>query len=324
LNDKTNQLIVIEPAKVYDVFTTPNGVAALLEQINADALAIVPDLSTDKSRKAIASVAYKVSQTKSYLDGLGKEVTDKLKELPKTVDANRKHLRDTLDALRDTVRKPLTDWEVEQARLEAERVAKVAAEKLAAEIEHAHEIGLLMNTEFDRKQAEEKAEAERIQKARDQAIAEAAATAAREAAEKAAKAQAEAVERQAAAERERVERERLAAIAAAEKAESDRRAAEERHARELADREAKAKQDAARAVAAERERAESEQRRIKAEEDAKKAAEAKAAENKEHQRKINSAIVADLTSQAGLTVDQAKAVVKAVLSGSVANVSIKY
>jgi len=219
LSEKGNQLVTIEPKKVYEVFTTPNGVHALLEQINSDALAIVPDLSTDKSRKAIASVAYKVSQTKSYLDGLGKEVTDKLKELPKTVDANRKHLRDTLDALRDKVRQPLTDWEAEQARIEAERVAKEAAEKLAQEIEQAHEIGLLMNAEFDRKRAEELAEAKRIQEERERQIAESAATAAREAAEKAAKEKAEALEKQACEEREIAFSKRLAAVFAAEQAE---------------------------------------------------------------------------------------------------------
>lgn len=51
------------------------------------------------------------------------------------IDAARKKARDTLDALRDEVRKPLTDWEAEQERIEQER--KDAEERARAEAEAA-------------------------------------------------------------------------------------------------------------------------------------------------------------------------------------------
>lgn len=318
------QLVVIEPTKAYDVFTTPNGLHELLAKIDSDALSIAPDLSTATGRKAIASNAYRVAQTKTYLDGLGKEITDKLKELPKIVDANRKYARETLDALKEKVRQPLTEWEAEQERIEAARKAEEEAAKLREEIERCHELALFMNAEYDREREEKRKAAEQARIEHERRIAEEAAERARLEAEAKAKAEREEIERKTREAAEAAERAKREAIEAAEKAERDRKAAEERHARELAEREAKAKADAERAVREERERAEAEQRRIQAEQEAKAKAEAKAAANKEHQRKVNASIVAALTLHTGITDDQAKAVVKAVLSGQVERMTINY
>lgn len=317
MTEKSTQLVTIEPTKAYDVFTTPNGLVELLAQINRDALSIAPDLSTDKGRKAIASNAYRVAQTKTYLDNLGKEITDKLKELPKLVDANRKYARETLDALKDEVRKPLTDWETEQARIEAEKKAAEEVAKLREEIERCHELGLLMNAEFDRKRAEELAEAKRQQEERDRQIAEAAAQAAREAAEREAKEKAEAIERQAREERERAERERIAAQMAAEKAEKDRIEAEERHAREWKEAAERAERQAKEAAEAMRKRIEEEAER-QAEERRKREA------NVAHKKKINRAALDAIIKEAGISEEQGKAVITAIISGLVPNVSINY
>src|SRR3546814_10114176 len=78
------------------------------------------DVQTKKGRDAIASIAYKVAKSKTYLDGVGKELTDSAKELPKKIDATRKLVRDTLDAWKDEVRTPLTEWEqAEESRVAA-------------------------------------------------------------------------------------------------------------------------------------------------------------------------------------------------------------
>ncbi|EGT6367902.1 cell envelope biogenesis protein TolA, partial [Escherichia coli] len=53
-------------------------------------MSFVPDITTAKGRKEIAYLAYKVAQTKTYLDGLGKDLVAELKEIPKLIDANRK------------------------------------------------------------------------------------------------------------------------------------------------------------------------------------------------------------------------------------------
>ncbi|MDM3785325.1 hypothetical protein O9499_02545, partial [Proteus mirabilis] len=98
-----NELVVIEQATALDLFTAPEKVNQMLEHIKSlaeeERKELDSDFSVAKNRKAFASLAYKVAQTKTYIDKEGKAVVDKLKELPKKVDASRKIFRDELDAL---------------------------------------------------------------------------------------------------------------------------------------------------------------------------------------------------------------------------------
>jgi len=99
----------------------------ILARIEAEVRSHAPDLTTDRGRKAIASLAYKVSQSKTALDNAGKKLTEDQKQAIAAVDAARKKIRDRLDALRDEARKPLTDWEAaEDAR--AERIKKTLSD----------------------------------------------------------------------------------------------------------------------------------------------------------------------------------------------------
>lgn len=134
------QLVVIEPTTAVALFTEGQGVAELLADIRQKATSLVPDITTAKGRKEIASIAHAVARTKTYLDGLGKEQTDKFKEIPKRIDANRKQIRDTLDALKDEVRAPLTQYEAaEEARVAAlqSRLARLNELGSSASIEIA-------------------------------------------------------------------------------------------------------------------------------------------------------------------------------------------
>lgn len=123
MNDMTpNELVAIDPANALTVFTTPNAIDPLLERVRSEIDAFVPDVTTDKGRKAIASMAYKVARAKTYLDDAGKVLADQQKEIPKKIDACRKRIRDTLDKWRDEVRAPLTEWEdAEKARVDAHK-----------------------------------------------------------------------------------------------------------------------------------------------------------------------------------------------------------
>lgn len=136
----TTQLVVIEPTTAVALFTEGLGVAELLADIRQKATSLVPDTTTAKGRKEIASIAHAVARTKTYLDGLGKEQTDKFKEIPKRIDANRKQIRDTLDALKDEVRAPLTQFEeADSARVAAlqSRLARLNELGTSASIEIA-------------------------------------------------------------------------------------------------------------------------------------------------------------------------------------------
>lgn len=134
------QLVVIEPTAAVTLFTEGDGIDAMLDDIRKQAASLVPDVTTAKGRKEIASVAYAVAKTKTYLDGLGKDLTAQYKAIPARIDANRKLIRDTLDALKDEVRAPLTQYEeAETARVEAlqARLARLNELGSAASIEIA-------------------------------------------------------------------------------------------------------------------------------------------------------------------------------------------
>lgn len=92
---------------------------AILKRIETDALAVAPDLSTATSRKAIASLAFKVARSKTALDDIGKDISEEARKKVDTVNAKRKAARDRLDALKAKVRAPLDEWEA----TEAQRVA---------------------------------------------------------------------------------------------------------------------------------------------------------------------------------------------------------
>lgn len=111
-------LTVLEQKSPIELFKD-NGLDPVLEAITNEVKAFVPDLTTDKGRKEIASLAYKVSKSKTYLDDLGKDLVSEWKEQSKKVDNERKRVREYLDNLRDEVRKPLTEFEErEEARLQ--------------------------------------------------------------------------------------------------------------------------------------------------------------------------------------------------------------
>ena len=114
-------LIIQLPAKekALEVFSTANGIDPFLKAIRDEVDVFIPDVSNKKGRDEIASIAYKISRSKSAIDDIGKNLVADLKELPKKIDAERKRVRDLLDTWRDEVRKPLTDWEeAEKVRVE--------------------------------------------------------------------------------------------------------------------------------------------------------------------------------------------------------------
>lgn len=110
----TAELAVIEKKDIVSVFTTENGVDVLFDRLANEVRAEVPDLMTKKGRDRIASLAYKVSKSKGVVDEHGKELVSAEKARLALIDADRKKWRDKCDALRDEIRKPLTDWENEE------------------------------------------------------------------------------------------------------------------------------------------------------------------------------------------------------------------
>jgi septal ring factor EnvC (AmiA/AmiB activator) len=102
------------------VFTEPGAIEPWLDHVRKNVADFVPDLTTARGRANIKSIAFEVTKSKTYLTKVGKELADEQKAIPKLIDATRKHITDTLEALATEVRKPLTDWEI----ADEERVAR--------------------------------------------------------------------------------------------------------------------------------------------------------------------------------------------------------
>ncbi|ELH2308883.1 TPA: hypothetical protein PRT57_004846 [Escherichia coli] len=317
-------LVVIEKKNAMAVFTNNDQLDPLIEAIEKEARSLVPDVTTKKGRDAIASMAHKVARSKTYIDNAGKALVAELKALPKQIDESRRVVRERLDALKDEVRRPLTEWEAEQERIKAEEAmnalhAEALAmneefdRQLAARIESDHEMALLMNDAFDREQAEKKAEAERQRIAREEEIQrQAEEKAKREAAEQAQREidAAAAREREAILAKERAEREQREA---AERAEREKQAAveaERRKAQEEADR--------IRREAEQREQARLAEEKRKADEQARREADVK------HRKAVGTEIVKALLANTSLTRDQAIEVLTAVKDGRIPHTGISY
>lgn len=317
-------LVVIEKKNAMAVFTNNDQLDPLIEAIEKEARSLVPDVTTKKGRDAIASMAHKVARSKTYIDNAGKDLVAELKALPKQIDESRRVVRERLDALKDEVRRPLTEWEAEQERIKAEEAMNVLhAEalamneefdrQLAARIESDHEMALLMNDAFDREQADKAAEAERQRIAHEEEIKRlAAAAAAREVEQRAQREREEAAHREAVlkAQAEQAERDR---IAAEQKAEADKQAAieaERRKAQEEADR--------IRREAEQREQARLAEEKRKADEQARREADVK------HRKAVGTEIVKALLANTSLTRDQAIEVLTVVKDGRIPHTGISY
>ncbi|HCM3839270.1 hypothetical protein [Klebsiella quasipneumoniae] len=317
-------LVVIEKKNAMAVFTNNDQLDPLIEAIEKEARSLVPDVTTKKGRDAIASMAHKVARSKTYIDNAGKDLVAELKALPKQIDESRRVVRERLDALKDEVRRPLTEWEEEQERIKAEEAmnalhAEALAmneefdRQLAARIESDHEIALLMNDAFDREQADKAAEAERQRIAHEEEIKRmAAAAAAREVEQRAQREREEAAHREAVlkAQAEQAERDR---IAAEQKAESEKIAAveaERRKAQEEADR--------IRREAEQREQARLAEEKRKADEQARREADVK------HRKTVGTDIVKALVANTSITRDQAIEVLTAIKDGNIPHTGISY
>lgn len=87
------------------------GLGQFFDAVSAEVTAEVPDLTTRKGRERIASLAAKVSKSKTAVEKPGRDYLKRLKEMPKVVEAELREFVTKMDALRDATRQPLTDWE---------------------------------------------------------------------------------------------------------------------------------------------------------------------------------------------------------------------
>lgn len=229
------------------------------EAIKAETDKLVPDLTTEKGRAAIKAMAFKVTKTKTAIDDAGKLLKEEAQATVNKVDAARREIKTRLEALRDDVRKPLTEWEAREEERIAACDALIERIKAAAVVSMDDTVATVAN-----RLANVKAFAldeGQFQSSLPLALAQQEATVtalisahARLVKEEADRAELERL-RAEAAEREAKERAEAEAKAAAEAAERERQEAEARAARAAEEQQAriaaaaKAAEDAARAAA---------------------------------------------------------------------------
>ena len=337
---------------IVEAYKTEGGAQYLFDRIAEQARSVVPDLSTDKGRKAIASMARKVASSKTAFDAHGKELKEQYTVITSKIDADRKLFRDQCDALRDEIRKPLTDWEnADKQRIidievringlkqqfgsslsvdiqnDIDRIQAIEIDDSfmefqdKAKLQKYETIELLSKLLAEAKESEAKqaelealriAEQQRIQREHEELIA-------REAAEKATR---EAEER-ARFEAERVQREKLEAEQREARLVAEKEAVvlrEEQLKQQAIEREKQAEIDRQNAIEAERKRIEQEAQ-AKAEAD-RKAQEVREAD-KAHKKKVCDSILVEL---AKLNIDEqtGKDLIKAIYNNQIPNITIKF
>lgn len=119
----SNDLVVIEQQTAITAFND-GKVDDVLDKIEREVRSIVTDISTEKGRKEIASIARKIASTKVAMDDMGKQLKEDAKKKCDAIDAERRKITKRLDALKEEFRKPLTEWEqAEQLRIDGHEAA---------------------------------------------------------------------------------------------------------------------------------------------------------------------------------------------------------
>lgn len=328
----------------------------LYAHIRREVESFTPDLTTTKGRDAIKSLAFKITRTKTAIDAAGKQLNEEARAKIGVVDAARRDARETLDAMAEEVRRPLTEWEeTEKARVDRCReiidafksgaavslddtAATVQARGMAIwqvelaedefrdllpEAQAAKDAAVAtLKTALGRLEKEEADQAE-LAKLR----AEAAERDAREAAEREAREQQEraveearvAEERRVAAEKadaERIERARQEAV------EAERQRAQREHDQALAAERARA-EGAERDAQAERDRALQEATARKAAQEREAAEQAKREADKAHRTKIKRA-AKEAIMTCGVPEEAAQKIVLAIIAGEVPAVTLRF
>ncbi|MDO1495799.1 hypothetical protein HND72_14560 [Pseudomonas putida] len=115
------QLITIEQISEENApaIYVAGGLKQFIDLVKGEVEGEVPDLTTRKGRERIASLAAKVSKSKTAVEKPGRDYLRRLKEMPKVVETELREFVTKMDTLRDETRRPLTEWEAaEDARID--------------------------------------------------------------------------------------------------------------------------------------------------------------------------------------------------------------
>jgi colicin import membrane protein len=146
----TNEIAVIKDETALVAFSQDAGLESIINDTRIFVRSFKHDVSTEAGRKKTKSLAFKVSKLKTKLDALGKSLTDDWAQKKKSVDDNRRSMREDLDKLKVEALKPVTEWEDNQKKVYAKQMEDQRLADISEQKESDHEIALLYADKFDR------------------------------------------------------------------------------------------------------------------------------------------------------------------------------
>lgn len=117
------EIQVLDQNLIVSAFAKKGGINELFERVAAEVRKEVPDVTTDKGRKAIGSLAAKVSKSKKIIEDAGKSLVADQKAQIKLIDDDRIAVVKMFDVLRDEVLAPRDAWQ----KAEDDRIAELNA-----------------------------------------------------------------------------------------------------------------------------------------------------------------------------------------------------
>lgn len=145
--DTDYSVLVVEKKDLQAFFLDNERLDALYAHVEKMARALVADPLTKEGASQIKSCARQIASVKKRIDDIGKDVVAELKKLPGQIDANRKSLRERLEALQDDIRRPVTEIENREDEIDGIkgihlRLANASSEEIAKELESVKKIPL--------------------------------------------------------------------------------------------------------------------------------------------------------------------------------------
>ena len=116
LAEKTG-LVCIDESQLKGILLSAGALDPLVDAVDSMAKNLIADPMTENGRLQRRELAAKAKKVVSALDKLRKGVVDKLKDEPKTIDANVREARKRLEEIEAEVLRPLTEMDARADRL---------------------------------------------------------------------------------------------------------------------------------------------------------------------------------------------------------------
>lgn len=128
------ELQELEQNVIVQAFAQVGGTDALFEHIAQEARSFVPDVTTDKGRKAIGTLAAKVSSSKKIAEKYAIDLVAEQKAQIKVVDQDRIQFCKKMDSLRDEILAPRDAFVKAEDDRKAKHESNVAVIRMPAHI----------------------------------------------------------------------------------------------------------------------------------------------------------------------------------------------